>query len=92
MWCHGTNQVELVVGCMCPSHLEILVVEGKLLGFNPLWGFDTIKKLGRVHLTELGEANFLAENLHKCATIKIDELDSSAVFNQWKNKWTTSWK
>lgn len=76
-----------MVGHMCPLHLEILVVEGKLLGFDLLQGFDTIK-----NLTELGEANFLAENLHRCATIKIDEPDSSAPFNQWKNKWTTSWK
>lgn len=62
-WCHGTNYIELVVGHMCPLHLEILGLKGKLLGFDLLLGFDAIKKLGEgiVHLTESGEIHFLVE-------------------------------
>lgn len=75
---------------MCLLHLEILVVERKLLGFVLLLGFDAVKKLKGVHLNELGEVHFLAENLPGCATIKIDEPNFSTVFDQ--RKWTTSWK
>lgn len=42
---HGTSQVEPTVGHMHPLHLEIQVVEGKLLGFDLTQGFDAIKKL-----------------------------------------------
>lgn len=55
MMYHGTRQVELAVGRMCILHLEILVVEGKLLGFDLLQEFDAVKKLKGIHLNELGE-------------------------------------
>lgn len=80
--CHGTSQVELVLGCMNPLHLEILVVEGNLLGFDLLLGSDNIKNLMRVHLNILDEIHFLAENLPGCDMIKIDEPNFSAIFNQ----------
>lgn len=62
---------------MCPLHLEILGVKGKVPGFNLLLGFDAIKKQGEdiVHLTESGEIHSLVENLLMCAVIKIDEHD-----------------
>lgn len=77
---------------MRPLHLEILLVEGKLLGFHFLLRFDAIKKLGECPLTESGEVHFLAENLPRCAAIKIDEPDFGAAFDQRKKVWTASWK
>lgn len=64
-----------------PFYLDILIVEGKLLGFDFLLGFDAIKKLGAMHLRESSAVRFLAENLPRCAAIKIDEPDISAVFD-----------
>ena len=37
--------------------VEVLIVDGQLLGFDLLLGIDAIKELGGVHLTELGEAH-----------------------------------
>ena len=82
--CHGTSQVELLVDCMRPLHLEAQVIKRKLLGFDLLLGFDTINRLRGVHLTESGEIHFLMKNLTKCAAIKIDEPNFSPVFDQQK--------
>ena len=76
---------------VCPLHLEVVVIKGKLLSFNLQQGFDTIKRLGGVLLTESVEVQFL-EELTQYAEIKIDEPDFSAVFNQQKEEWTASWK
>ena len=70
--CHRTSQVDLVVDCMHPLHLEVIVIKGKLLGFNLLLGFDTIKRLGSVHLSDSGEFHFPVKNLPRCAVIKIN--------------------
>ena len=44
--CCGVGHVQLDVGSGCPIDAEVLVADGKLLGFDLLLGFDIIKKLG----------------------------------------------
>lgn len=87
--CHGTSLVELAVGHMCPLYLEILVADGKLLGFYRLLGFDAIKKLGGVHLTKSGEVHFLVETYSDVLQSKSMNL-TSALFDQQKEEWTAS--
>ena len=70
--------------------VEILFVDGWLLGFNLLLEIDAIKELGGVHLTESGEACF--GNPNRCAAILIDEPDFSVTFNRSTKAWTALWK
>ena len=48
--------------------------------------FDTIKRLGGVHMTKSGEVHLHVKNFPRCAAIKIDEPDFSAIFDQRKKK------
>ena len=70
--------------------VEVLVVDGKLLGCDLLLGIDVIKELGSVHLTESDVAHF--GNPNKCAAISIDELDFSVTFDWSTKAWMASWK
>ena len=70
--------------------VEVLFVDGRLLGFDLLLGIDMIKELEGMHLTESGEVRF--GNLNKCAAISIDKPDFSVTFNQNTKAWTALWK
>lgn len=75
------------------SHrIEVLVVDGELLGFDLLLGFDAIKKLGRLQITECGDVWFPKHGIVCCTAIKIEEPDFCAEFNPNWNIWVTSWK
>ena len=56
--CCGVGRIQLDVGSRCPIDVEVLVVDGKLLGFDLLLGFDIIKKLGGVCMTRDGTVSF----------------------------------
>ena len=55
-------------------------------------GMDVIKKLGGVHIDEGGKSHF-AEAAHTLgATIKREQPDFRAEFDQCTKSWTVSWK
>lgn len=70
--------------------MDMLVVNSKLLGFDLLLEMDIIKELGSVHIDERGRVYFSEAALG--ATIKLEEPDFSAKFNQHTKSWTVSWK
>ena len=84
--CCGVGCVQLDVGSGCPIDAEVLVTDGKLLGFNLLLGFHIIKKLGGVYMTRDGTMSFPPLD------ITIDKPDFHAEFDQNKKIWVESWK
>ena len=45
----GYGRIKLDIGIAEPVHIDALIVDGQLLGI------DTIRELGRMHITKLGE-------------------------------------
>ena len=77
-------QNKLEVGRVPAVNIEALVVDKQLLGF------DAIKELSGVYLTESGKTHF--GGLNRCAAISIDELDFSVTYDCRNKEWTASWK
>lgn len=84
--CHGYGKIKLGVEQIQPVNVEVLVVDGQLLGFDLLLGIDAIKVLRGIHLTELGEVHF--GNLNTCAAILINNPDFRAKFNPSMKTWS----
>ena len=90
-WC-GVGHVQLDVGSGCPINVEVLVADGKLLGFDLLLGFDIIKKLGGVYMARDGTVSFPQLDRPVCVAITINKPDFHAEFDQNKKIWIVSWK
>ena len=90
--CCGFGRVQLDVGSGCPIDVEVLVADGKLLGFDLLLGFYIIKKLGGVYMTKDGTVSFPQLDRPLCAAITIDKPDFHAEFDQNRKIWVVSWK
>ena len=90
--CCGIGHVQLDIGSGCPIDAEILVADGKLLGFNLLLGFDIIKKLGKVYMTRDGTVSFPPLARPVCTAITINKPHFHAEFDQNKKIWVVSWK
>ena len=90
--CCGVGYVQLDIGSGCPIDVEVLVADGKLLGFDLLLGFDIIKKLGGVYMTRDGTVSFPQLDRPVCVAITIDKPDFHAEFDQNKKIWVVSWK
>ena len=74
--------------------VDMLAMDGDLLGFDLLLGLYVIHLLGSVHINEHGEANFLNKVFIVGAadTVKIEQPDFDVVFDQSEKKWTVTWK
>ena len=57
--CCGYGRIKLDIGIGEPVHVDVLIVEGQLLGFDLLLGIDAIRKLRGVHINRSGEVRFL---------------------------------
>ena len=90
--CYGVGRVQLDVGSGCPIDVEVLVTDGKLLGFDLLLGFDIIKKLGGVYMTRDGMVSSSQFDRPVCVAITFDKPDFHAEFDQNKKIWVVSWK
>ena len=89
---HGVGRITLKVTNRNPLKTNMLVVNSKPLGFDILLGMDVIKILGGEHIDEGGKAHF-AEVAHTLgATIKLEQTDFRAEFDQRTKSWTVSWK
>ena len=68
-----------------------MLVTGKdILGFDLLLGYDAIKALGCVLITQAGTVQFLEAPV--CATLCINRPDLRVEFNWCQKIWTASWK
>ena len=65
-----------------PIAMEVLIVDGELLGFDLLLGLNTIKLLGRMSLTSTGEVKFPQCDKPTCAAIIIKEPDFGAEYSE----------
>ena len=90
--CCGVEHVQLDVGSGCPIVVEVLVADGKSLGFDLLLSFDIIKKLGGVYMTRDGMVSFPQLDRPVCVAITIDKPDFHAEFDQNKKIGVVSWK
>ena len=88
--CRGYGKIKLGLERTRVVIVEVLFVDGRLLGFDLFQGTDAIKELGNVHLTESGEARF--GNPNRCAAISIDKRDFSVMFDRSTKAWTALWK
>ena len=75
---YGIGCVQLDIGSGCPIDVEVLVADGKLLGFDLLLGFDIIKKLRGVYMTRDGTVSFPQLDRLVCLAITIDKPDFHA--------------
>ena len=62
----GYGRIKLDVSIAEPIHIDTLIIEGQLLGFELLFGIDAIIKLGRVYITKSGEVRFLERHALMC--------------------------
>ena len=88
--CCGYGKIKLGFEQARPVIVEVLVVDGLMLGFDLLLEIDAIKVLNGVHLTESGKARF--GNPNRCAPISIDKPNISVTFDRSTKAWTALWK
>ena len=61
--------------------IRVLVVQGKLLGFDLLLGIDAIKAFGSIAVRLTGQIQISDRQVAKCAAITIYESDFTATFD-----------
>ena len=88
MTSRGVTSVNLRVDKRAPVVVDMLAIDGDLLGFDLLFGFDVICPLDGVHKNEHGEANFPNEvfSVGAADAVKIEQPDFD-VFDP-----TATWK
>ena len=94
MTSRGVTSVNLWVDKRTPIVVDMLAMDGDLLGFDLLLGFDVIRLLGGVHINEHGEANFPKEvvSVGAADAVKIEQPDFDVVFDPTEKKWTVTWR
>jgi len=90
--CCGVGTVRLGVGNRPSINVEVLIVDGELLGLDLLLGLDAIKQLGGMSMTSTGEVTFPQLDEPSCAAIVINEPDFHAKYDANKRIWIASWK
>ena len=78
----GLGGVELSVGTTFPIAVEVLIVNGKLLGIDLLLGLGAIKLLRVMSLTSTGKVKFPRCDEPTCAAITINEPNFSAEYDK----------
>ena len=74
--------------------VDMLAMDGDLLGFDLLLGLDIICLLGGIHINEHGETNFPNKvfSVGAADTVKIERPDFDVVFDPTEKKWTATRK
>ena len=87
------TSVNLRVDKKTPVVVDMLAMDGDLLGFDLLLGLDIIHLLGGVHINEHGEANFPNKvfSVGPADAVKIERPDFDVIFDPTEKKWTTTW-
>ena len=73
------------------ANVEALVALKKPLSFDLLLGYDAIRALGGVHITQTEAVQF-QEKTPVCAALRIDQPDFSVEFDPHQKVWTASWR
>ena len=89
--CCGVGAVNICTRTGNSTNVEELVALKKPLSFDLLLGYDAIKALGGVHITQTGAVQF-QEKTPVCAAPRIDQPDYSVEFDQHQKAWTASWR
>ena len=90
--CRGDRMVTVSTEEGSSAKISMLVVGGKLLGFDLLLGVDSIKALGGMVVRPTGPVQFGNKEIVKCAAISINESDFTTTFNHQTRAWTMAWK
>ena len=82
------------MGDRIPVVVEMLAIDGDLLGFDPLIGLDVIRQLGGVHINERGESNFPIKvpSISAAVVVKIKESDFEVEYDPTKKTRIANWK
>ena len=86
--CCGVGAVNIRTRTGNSANIEALK---KPLSFDLLLGYDAIRALGGVHITQMGAVQF-QEKTPVCATLRIDQSDFSVEFDPHQKSWTASWR
>ena len=89
--CCGVGAVNICTRTGNSANVEALVALKKPLSFDLLLGYDAIRALGGVHITQTGAVQF-QEKTSVCASLRIDQPDFSVEFDPHQKAWTTSWR
>ena len=73
------------------ANVKALVALKKPLSFDLLLGYDAIRALGGVHITQTGTVQF-QEKTPVCAALIIDQPVFSVEFDPHQKAWTASWR
>ena len=89
--CRRIGTIKVCTDTRNSTDVEALVLHERPLVFDLLLGYDAIKALDGVLITQKGMVKFYEEAI-MCAALKIDQPDFSVEFDQHQKVWTTSWK
>ena len=78
--CCGVGTVNIRTRTGNSANVEALVALKKPLSFDLLLGYDVIRALGGVHITQTGAVQF-QEKTPVCAVLRIDQPDFSVKFD-----------
>ena len=85
--CCGDGMVTVSTEEGSSAKISVLVVHGKLLGFDLLSRINTIKALGGMVVGPIGSVQLGNKEIVKCAAISINEPDFTTTFNHWSRAW-----
>ena len=88
--CCGVGAVNIRTRTGNSANVEALVALKKPLSFDLLLGYDAIRALGGVHITQAGAVQF--QKTPVCAALRIDQPDFSVEFDPHQKAWTASWR
>ena len=89
--CCGVGAVNICTRTGNSANVEALVALKKPLSFDLLLGYDAIRALGGVHITQTGAVQF-QEKTPVCAALRIDQPDFRVEFEPHQKAWTASWR
>ena len=89
--CYRVGTVNISTRTRNSANIEALVALKKPLSFDLLLGYDAIRALGGVHITQAGAVQF-QEKTPVCAALRIDQPNFSVEFDLHQKAWTASWR
>ena len=83
--CCEQSWIQLNINDTEPVHIEALVIDRRLLGFNLILGNVAIKVAGGVTNVPAGVVSFAGKKATVCTAIHLDMSDFCTEFNQMQN-------
>ena len=89
--CCGVGTVSILTNGGSHAVVNVLVSCERPLGYNILFGIDTIRALGGIMITQAGDVKFGGRK-EACAALCVNELDFNASLDHNERIWTARWK